>query len=220
VDEKQIRVIFFRYFDSIKHNKQGECIMAFKKAPAEKPNKIKIELALERSKESVQNLLNQYENTIQGYLNKMVNLKKEGRMTEAARYKDRLKLVLSRRAKMEDIMDQIEQFGYMIDEAFAKNEVYSTLGMVLGEANKMTVSPELKTIFKQMNEFQDIFTKGLGKMDSIFGKMSSTIMKVDESTASVQDAELDAIVNSQIETYDQQTTVQAEASEFDMNIFS
>ena len=194
--------------------------MAFNKKPVEKPNKIKIELALERSKESVQNLLNQYDTTINGYLNKMVNLKKEGRVTEAARYKDRLKLVLSRKAKMEDIMDQIEQFGYMIDEAFAKNEVYSTLGMVLGEANKMTLSPELKTIFKQMHDFQDIFTKGLGKMDSIFGKMSSTIINVNESTASVNDSEIDAIVNSQIEQYDQQTTAQAEAAEFDVNIFN
>ncbi|MBO5224500.1 MAG: hypothetical protein J6C23_08325, partial [Clostridia bacterium] len=144
----------------------------------------------------------------------------EGRVTEAARYKDRLKLVLSRKAKMEDIMDQIEQFGYMIDEAFAKNEVYSTLGMVLGEANKMTLSPELKTIFKQMHDFQDIFTKGLGKMDSIFGKMSSTIINVNESTASVNDSEIDSIVNSQIEQYDQQTTAQAEAAGFDMNIFN
>ena len=194
--------------------------MAFNKKPVEKPNKIKIELALERSKESVQNLLNQYDTTINGYLNKMVNLKKEGRVTEAARYKDRLKLVLSRKAKMEDIMDQIEQFGYMIDEAFAKNEVYSTLGMVLGEANKMTLSPELKTIFKQMHDFQDIFTKGLGKMDSIFGKMSSTIINVNESTSSVNDSEIDAIVNSQIEQYDQQTTAQAEAAEFDVNIFN
>ena len=194
--------------------------MAFNKKPVEKPNKIKIELALERSKESVQNLLNQYDTTINGYLNKMVNLKKEGRVTEAARYKDRLKLVLSRKAKMEDIMDQIEQFGYMIDEAFAKNEVYSTLGMVLGEANKMTLSPELKTIFKQMHDFQDIFTKGLGKMDSIFGKMSSAIINVNESTSSVNDSEIDAIVNSQIEQYDQQTTAQAEAAEFDVNIFN
>ena len=194
--------------------------MAFNKKPVEKPNKIKIELALERSKESVQNLLNQYDTTINGYLNKMVNLKKEGRVTEAARYKDRLKLVLSRKAKMEDIMDQIEQFGYMIDEAFAKNEVYSTLGMVLGEANKMTLSPELKKIFKQMHDFEDIFTKGLGKMDSIFGKMSSAIINVNESTASVNDSEIDSIVNSQIEQYDQQTTAQAEAAGFDMNIFN
>jgi hypothetical protein len=190
------------------------------KKPVEKPNKIKIELALERSKESVQNLLNQYETTINGYLNKMVNLKKEGRVAEAARYKDRLKLVLSRKSKMEDIMDQIEQFGYMIDEAFAKNEVYGTLGLVLGEANKMSVSPEIKNIFQQMHDFEDIFTKGLGKMDNIFGKMSSTIMNVNESTASVQDSEIDAIINSQIEEYDQRTTQQAEAANFDLSVFN
>ena len=35
-----------------------------------------------------------------------------------------------------------------------------------------------------------------------------------------QKAEIDSIVNSQIEQYDQQTTIQAESSEFDMNIFN
>ena len=87
-----------------------------------KPNKVKIELAFDRCKDSVQELLDQYQSTIDGYLAKMVALKKEGRLVEADRYKQKLKLVLGRQAKMNELMDQVEQFSYMIDEAFAKVE--------------------------------------------------------------------------------------------------
>ena len=88
-----------------------------------KPSKVKIEMAFDRCKDSVQELLDQYQATIDGYLAKMVALKKEGRLVEADRYKQKLKLVLGRQAKMNDLMDQIEQFSYMIDEAFAKSAV-------------------------------------------------------------------------------------------------
>ena len=189
------------------------------KKPVEKPNKIKIELALERCKESIQELLNQYGQTIDGYLAKMVNLKKEGRVTEAARYKEKLKLVLSRQTKMMDLMDQVEQFGFMIDEAFAKNNVYQTLGTVLGEANKISVSPEIKKILHDVNKFDDIFTKGLNKMDNIFGKISRTVVDVNESTSNAQDSEIEAIVNSRLEKYDEQTTAEAEAAN-EVNLFA
>lgn len=190
------------------------------KKPVEKPNKIKIQLALDRCKESIQTLLDTYGQTIEGYLAKMTNLKKEGRLTEAARYKEKLKLVLSRQTKMMDLMDQVEQFGFMIDEAFAKNDVYGTLGTVLGEANKISVSPEIKKILNDVNKFDDIFTKGLNKMDAVFGKISKTVVDVSESTSNNQDREIEAIVNSRIEQYDQQTTRDAEGTElglFDLN---
>ena len=89
-----------------------------------KPSKVKIEMAFDRCKDSVQELLDQYQATIDGYLAKMVALKKEGRLVEADRYKQKLKLVLGRQAKMNDLMDQVEQFSYMIDEAFAKSAVF------------------------------------------------------------------------------------------------
>ncbi|MBO5287503.1 MAG: hypothetical protein J6B34_05200 [Clostridia bacterium] len=184
-----------------------------KKKPVEKPNKIKIQLALDRCKESIQTLLDTYGQTIEGYLAKMTNLKKEGRLTEAARYKEKLKIVLSRQTKMMDLMDQVEQFGFMIDEAFAKNDVYGTLGTVLGEANKISVSPEIKKILNDVNKFDDIFTKGLNKMDAVFGKISKTVVDVSESTSNNQDHEIEAIVNSRIEQYDQQTTREAEGTE-------
>lgn len=176
-----------------------------------KPNKVKIELAFDRCKESVQELLDQYQATIDGYLAKMVSLKKEGRLAEADRYKQKLKLVLGRQAKMNELMDQVEQFSYMIDEAFAKSAVYDALGAVMGETNKINMSPEIKKMLKQVSEFDDIFSKGLNKMDSIFGKVSRKISDIDSDMSSVHDKEIDDIVSKRLDQYDHQTTVEAEA---------
>ena len=175
-----------------------------------KPSKIKIDMAFDRCKDSVQGLLDQYQATIDGYLAKMVTLKKEGRMVEADRYKQKLKLVLGRQAKMNDLMDQIEQFSYMIDEAFAKSAVYDALGSVMNETNKINMSPEIKKMLKQVNEFDDIFSKGLNKMDTIFGKVSRKISDIDNDLSGVQDKEIDDIVSKRLEQYDQQTTMEAE----------
>jgi hypothetical protein len=176
-----------------------------------KPNKVKIELAFDRCKESVQELLDQYQATIDSYLAKMVSLKKEGRLAEADRYKQKLKLVLGRQAKMNELMDQVEQFSYMIDEAFAKSAVYDALGAVMGETNKINMSPEIKKMLKQVSEFDDIFSKGLNKMDSIFGKVSRKISDIDSDMSSVHDKEIDDIVSKRLDQYDHQTTVEAEA---------
>lgn len=176
-----------------------------------KPNKIKIEMAFDNCKDSIQGLLDQYQSTIDGYLTKMVALKKEGRISEADRYKQKLKLVLARQAKMNDLMDQVDQFSYMIDEAFAKNSVYESLGTVLQETNKINMSPEIKKILKQVSEFDDIFSKGLNKMDSIFGKVSKKISDIDQATSASQDREIDDIVARRLEQYDIQTTQEADA---------
>lgn len=176
-----------------------------------KPNKIKIEMAFDNCKDSIQGLLDQYQTTIDGYLTKMVALKKEGRVSEADRYKQKLKLVLARQAKMNDLMDQVDQFSYMIDEAFAKNSVYESLGTVLNETNKISMSPEIKKILKQVSEFDDIFSKGLNKMDSIFGKVSKKISDIDQATSASQDREIDDIVARRLEQYDMQTTQEADA---------
>lgn len=182
-----------------------------------KPNKVKIELAFDKCKDAIQGLLNQYQTNIDNYLAKMVALKREGRISEADRYKQKLKIVLARQAKMNDLMDQVEQFQYMIDEAFAKNSVYSALGSVLSETNKISVSPEIKKILKQVNDFDDIFSKGLNKMDAIFGKVSRKISDIDQATSSTQDREIDDIVSKRLEQYDRQTTEEAEV---DSNLFN
>ena len=177
----------------------------------EKPSKIKIEMAFDRCKESVQELLDQYQATIDGYLAKMVALKKEGRMAEADRYKEKLKLVLGRQAKMNDLMDQIDQFSYMIDEVFAKSAVYDALGSVMNETNKINMSPEIKKMLQQVNDFDDIFSKGMKKMDSIFGKVSRKISDIDQSANATMDKEIDDIVSRRLDQYDQQTTIEAES---------
>ena len=181
-----------------------------KEAPV-KPNRFKIEMALERCKESIQGLLDQYSKTEQEYIRKMVDLKKEGRLAEAERYKQKLKMLFARQTKMNDLMDQVEQFGYMIDEAFAKNDVYQSLGMVLGEANKVSVAPELKQILSDVKAFEETFTTGLNKMDSIFGKISRTVEDVNETTATAQDAEIEARVNARLAKVDEETTATAAA---------
>lgn len=190
-----------------------------KEAPV-KPNRFKIEMALERCKESIQGLLDQYSKTEQEYIRKMVDLKKEGRLAEAERYKQKLKMLFARQTKMNDLMDQVEQFGYMIDEAFAKNDVYQSLGMVLGEANKVRVAPELKQILSDVKAFEETFTTGLNKMDSIFGKISRTVEDVNETTATAQDAEIEARVNARLAKVDEETTATAAAeNEETLSIF-
>ncbi len=190
-----------------------------KEAPV-KPNRFKIEMALERCKESIQGLLDQYSKTEQEYIRKMVDLKKEGRVAEAERYKQKLKMLFARQTKMNDLMDQVEQFGYMIDEAFAKNDVYQSLGMVLGEANKVSVAPELKQILSDVKAFEETFTTGLNKMDSIFGKISRTVEDVNETTATAQDAEIEARVNARLAKVDEETTATAAAeNEETLSIF-
>lgn len=192
--------------------------MGIKKDKDVKPNKVKIEIALDNCKDSIQELLNQYQGTIDSYLSKIVALKREKRITEADRYKDKLKLVLSRQAKMQDLMDQVEQFAFMIDEAFAKSAVYASIGTVLNETNKINVSPEIKKILKQVNSFDDIFSKGLNKMDAIFGKVSKKISDIDSATASAQDKEIDDIVSARLEQLDARTTQEAEADDALFNL--
>ena len=82
---------------------------------------------------------------------------------------------------MNDLLDQVEQFSYMIDEVFAKNAVYNSLGTVLNETNKIDISPEVKKILKQVSDFEDIFSKGLNKLDSVFGKVSQKISDIDNN---------------------------------------
>ena len=185
----------------------------------EQPSKFKISMKFEKCTDAIQELLDQYGTTIDGYLAKMVNLKKENRFTEAERYKGKLKLVLARQAKMNDLLDQVEQFKFMIDEAFAKSSVYGTLSEVLDETNKMDMAPQIKKIVKGMNNFEKSFKKDCLKFDAIFSKISNSVININEST-SLQDAEIDAIVNARLQSYDEQTTLQAKedsSSLFDLD---
>lgn len=183
------------------------------KDKSNQPNKVKIDLALDRCKDSIQGLLNQYQTTIESYLSKIVSAKRDRRPSEVDRYKQKLKLVLARQAKMQDLMDQVEQFSFMIDEAFAKNDVYASIGTVLDETNKISISPEIKRILKQVSDFDDIFSKGIKKMDGIFGRVSKKISDIDNAASSVNDREIDDIVSSRLDQYDEITSQEAEADE-------
>lgn len=182
----------------------------FKKKTDEKPSKMKIDLAFDKCKEAIQELLNDYGTRIDGYLSKITNLKKEKRFSEADRYKEKLKLVIARQAKMMDLMDQVEQFGFMIDEAFAKNTVYGTLGSILNETNKMNMAPEIKNIVKSMNNFEKQFKKECFQFNNIFSKISKSVVDIDNSLYT-QDAEIDEIVNNRMKDYDEVTTKRAES---------
>ena len=184
----------------------------FKKKPEQKPSRTKIDLAFDKCKEAIQELLNDYDARINMYADKITDLKKNKRFSEADRYKDKLKLVIARQTKMMDLMDQVEQFGFMIDEAFAKNTVYGTLGSILNETNKMNMAPEIKSIVKNMNNFEKQFKKDCLQFNNIFGKISKSVVSIDNSSYQ-QDAEVDQIVNSRMKDIDEETTRRAEEVE-------
>jgi len=180
---------------------------------ASKPNKIKIDLAFDRCRESIQTLLDQYQAQIDSLVAKMVSLKKEKRLVELDRYKERLKLVLGRQAKMQNLMDQVDNFSSMVDQAFAQTEVYGALRTVLTETNKIDVTPEIRGMLKQMSEFDDIFSKGLNQMDAVFGRVTSKISDIDTATAATTDAEIDSLVDARLSNLDEATTMEAEEDE-------
>lgn len=179
------------------------------KMKKEKPNKIKIEMAFDSCKTAILELLNGYNSRIDDYCLKIKELKSKNLMPEVERYNNKLKLILSKQAKMLNLMDQVEQFGFMIDEAFAKNTVYSTFGSVLAETNKINMAPEVKKIVKSMNSFEKKFKRDCVKFNSIFNKISKSVTDIDNSLYA-NDSELDNFVNSRFKEYDEYTTKEAE----------
>ena len=68
---------------------------------------------------------------------------------------------------------------------------------------------------KQVSNVYDI----LWLQNAIFSKISNSVININEST-SLQDAEIDAIVNARLQNYDEQTTLQAKedsSSLFDLD---
>lgn len=179
----------------------------------EKPNRFKIDNAFENCQNTIQTLLDQYQGKIDNYLATMVSLKKQKRYQEADRYKTKMKRVLASQAKMEGLLDQVEQFKFMVDEAFAKNEVYGSLSTALGETNKFDMSVEVKQMLKDMGEFEDNFTKNMSKLDNIFGNVSKKIGDISDESSVQLDGEIDALVNARLNALDEESTKQAEEDE-------
>lgn len=165
---------------------------------AEKPSRFKIDNAMDTCKESIQNMLNSYDENIDMYTDKIVALRKAKRNAEANRFIEKLKQTMYRRERMSQLYDQVEAFNMMINEAFAKQEVYKTLGTAIGEVNKLNISPEMKTIMKDMKEFESTFAKGLNSFDSIFSNIGKSMNHIDLDTSNEYDSEITAIVNDKI----------------------
>lgn len=175
--------------------------------PQAKPSKFKIQMKLDRCKESIQVLLDQYTQTINQYQAKRLEYTQKGMLAEADRCREQMKSVVARQAKMYRLMDQVVQFGFMIDEAFAKSEVYQTFGGVLQEASKIAVMPEIKNLIKDLNQFEDVFTKGFNKMDTMFGKITHTVDDVNNSAMNAYDREQEAEIEAMMSNYDNQLSI-------------
>lgn len=181
-----------------------------------KPSRFKIDNAMESCKESIQNMLNSYDENVQLYTDKIIALRKEKRMAEANRYIEKLKQTMYRRERMGQLFDQVESFNMMINEAFAKQEVYQTLGTALGEVNKLSISPQMKSIMKDMKEFESTFAKGLNSFDSIFSNIGKSMNHIDLDTSNEYDAEITQIVNDKIANMEKTSlNVDNEDSELD-----
>ena len=175
--------------------------------PQAKPSKFKIQMKLDRCKESIQGLLDQYQNTLDQYQAKRIEYKQRGMNAEADRCREQMKSIVARQAKMYRLMDQVVQFGFMVDEAFAKSEVYQTFGGVLQEAGKITVMPEIKNLLKDLNQFEEIFTKGFSKMDTMFGKITHTVDDVNSSTMNAYDREQEREIENMMKSWDDQVEI-------------
>lgn len=179
--------------------------MLKKDKKVEKPSRFKIDNAMESCKESIQAMLDNYDSSISAYTDKIVALKKEKRTTEANRFIAKLKQTMFRRERMGQLLDQVESFHMMINEAFAKQNVYQTLGTALSEVNKLSISPEMKTMLKDMKEFEKTFSKGLNSFDSIFSNIGNSMNHIDLDTSNEYDSEITAIVNDKIANMEKTT---------------
>ncbi len=175
----------------------------FNKKNVEKPNRLKIESKINQCKDSINDMLEEYDNNIQNYINKIVTCKKEHRLSEVDNYKNKLKMTLYRRERMSKLLDQVDSFQMMINEAFAKNEVYSALGTIMNEAGKIQMNPEIKKTLKQMNDFEKSFTKNCNTFDSVFKNIGSSVDSIDKQVANDYDSEIDNIVNDRMKIYDE-----------------
>lgn len=179
--------------------------MLKKDKKVEKPSRFKIDNAMESCKESIQAMLDNYDSSISAYTDRIVALKKEKRTTEANRFIAKLKQTMFRRERMGQLLDQVESFHMMINEAFAKQNVYQTLGTALSEVNKLSISPEMKTMLKDMKEFEKTFSKGLNSFDSIFSNIGNSMNHIDLDTSNEYDSEITAIVNDKIANMEKTT---------------
>ncbi len=170
-----------------------------------KVNKFSIQNSLDNCKESIQAMLDNYDQNIEMYTNKVVSMMKQKRRAEASRYKEKLKQIMFRKERMSQLYDQVDSFQMMIDEAFAKNEVYNTLGKAVSQVNSITMNPKMDAILKDMKQFEKSFANGCNSFDQIFEKIGGSMNKIDLDASNEFDAEIKSIVDSKMEQMEETT---------------
>ncbi len=170
-----------------------------------KVNKFAIQNSLDNCRDSIQTMIDNYDQNIDTYTNKVVTMLKQKRRSEANRYKEKIKQIMFRRERMSQLYDQVDSFQMMIDEAFAKNEVYNTLGKAVSQVNKIAMNPKMEAILKDMKQFEKSFAEGCNSFDQIFEKIGSSMNKIDLDASNEYDAEIKSIVDSKMEQMEETT---------------
>ena len=186
--------------------------MAFgkKKEEIEKPNKIKIDIKFDKVRDSITERLDAYENKLEIIRQKIVAAKRANNNIEAKHQADNYKQISVYKYKTQDLLNKLENFQFMIDEAFTKMELYETFGEVMGEVSKINASVEVKGMLKDIQSFEKNFSAQFQKLDQMFGVVTKSISDVDQSTKTEIDSELEAQLDREMQQLDEDTTSQAQ----------
>lgn len=187
-----------------------------KKAPIEKPNKVKIDVKFDKVRDAINERLEEYDNKLDIIRQKVVQYKQQGNTLEANRCMNTYRQTSIYRHKTVELLDKLEQFQFMIDEAFTKMDLYETVGEVMGEVSKINVSPEVKGMLKDLKNFEGEFVNQFNKLDQMFGVVTDSINNVDTSTKTQIDTELQAQIDREMKQFEEDTTNQAQ----EMNVTS
>ena len=188
-----------------------------KKEEQPKPSKFKIQMSIDRCKDSIQEMLDRYDEQQEEYLNKAREAAKQHRNMDVKRYVGRAKMMAQHKAKMDIMYDRVDQLSFMVEEAFAKKEFAATLGSALGEVSRVSLDLDVKGLMKDLKNFEDIFGKTFAGMDSVFDSISGSVNKVDESTSNAIDAEINERLDQEYDELEQQIIQEADSSELDLN---
>ena len=184
--------------------------------PIEKPNKVKIDVKFDKVRDAINERLEEYDNKLDIIRQKVVQYKQQGNTLEANRCMNTYRQTSIYRHKTVELLDKLEQFQFMIDEAFTKMELYETVGEVMGEVSKINVSPEVKGMLKDLKNFEGEFVNQFNKLDQMFGVVTDSINNVDTSTKTQIDTELQAQIDREMKQFEEDTTNQAQ----EMNVTS
>lgn len=179
----------------------------------EKPDKIKIDIKFELVSDSINNSISLYDDKIDAIKQKIVLCKKEGNNLEVKRLMESLKQQLIFRHRTTEILDKLEQFKFLIDEAFMKMDMYKTIGEVMKEVGKVNMSAEVKGVLKELKAFNNKFSKKFDKLDRMFSSVDKSMNKVDADTNQEIDAELESQIEKEMQQADIDTSEAAGLSD-------